>query len=326
MLLKTLKGRHPISLVFVPIIIVLLSLDSFFRPMILTSGNKQMPLYDLLLYVSGENSLILNLIACIVLVVMAFGMVRLNEEHVFIRQRTDLPAFVYAFIATGCLSTGSGMHPSLLAAFFLFLAVDRIFKIYQGTATISGSFDAGFLVGIASLFYLFASVYVFWLWMALAVLGYLRAKEIFASIIGFILPIFCVLFWYIWKGSLFGFFETVSQIFQYKNELQHASVFQYLYWGILGVLVLLSSLYMLTVYEEKKVSSRKYFIVLLSFFLLSAICFIFFRGAGVEQYFISIIPVTYIISHYFVLQKHSWIGEVLFYILIVSSILIHFLR
>jgi hypothetical protein len=292
--------------------------------MSLTGGQEQMPLYELLLYISGANSFVLSTIGCILLVVIAFGMVRLNEKYVFIRQRTDLPAFVYAFIATGCLCLG-GMHPSLFASFFLFLSVDRVFKIFQGTATISGSFNAGFLVGLASLFYLFAGVYLIWLWLALAVLGYLRTKEVLASLIGSILPVFFVLSWFFWNNSLPDFLHTVNGIFQYKNELQSPSVFQYAYWAILGILVVFASLYMFTVYEEKKVSSRKYFIILLSFFLLSAFSFLFFRGAGAEQYFISIVPVTYIASHYFVLQKHAWIGEVLFYILIISSVLIHFI-
>lgn len=324
MLLKTLKGRHSILLILIPFIIVLLWIGTFLRPDSLTGGQDQMPLYELLLFLTIGNSFVLNIIACLLLVLMAYGMVRLNERYIFIRQRTDLPAFVFAFISTGTIALG-GMHPSLFAAFLLFLSVDRVFKIYQGTATLSNSFDAGFLVGLSSLFYLFAGVYILWFWIALALLGYLRSKEILAGLMGFVVPIFLMFIWYVWTDNLAELLHTIGSLFSFQNHLGTVSVFQYSYWGILGFLVVLSSLYMLNVYEEKKISSRKYFIVLLSFFLVSALSFLFFKGAGVEQYFISIIPVTYITSHYFVFQKHRWIGEILFYILVASSILIHFI-
>lgn len=323
MLLKTLKGRHSILLILIPIIIVLLWFGTFLHPASDTAGQGQMPLYELLRFLTAGNDFILSIIACLFLILMAYGMVRLNEQYIFIRQRTDLPAFVFAFIATGTIAL-EGMHPSLFAAFILFLSIDRVFKIYQGTATLSYSFDAGFLIGLASLFYLFAGVYILWFWVVLALLGYFRGREILAGLMGFLIPISLMFSWYIWNENLTELLDTISSILTKPNHLGTVSVFQYSYWGILGFLVILSSLYMLNVYEEKKISSRKYFIVLLSFFLVSALSFLFFKGAGIEQYFITIIPVTYITSHYFVLQKHSWIGEFWFYILVVSSILIHF--
>lgn len=322
MLLKTLKGRHSILLMSIPVIIILLWFGTFLHPESLTNEQVQMPLYELLLFLTVGNSLVLNLIACFLLVVIAYGLVRLNERYVFIRQRTDLPAFVFAFISTGTIALG-GMHPSLFASFLLFLSIDRVFKIYQGETTLSNSFDAGFLVGLSSLFYLFAGVYILWFLVALAVLGYLRSKVILAGLMGFVLPIFLMFVWYVWNDNLTELLNTIGGLYLFHNHLGILSAFQYSYWGILVSLVILASLYMLNVYEEKKISSRKYFIVLLSFFLVSAFSFVFFKGAGVEQYFISIIPVTYITSHYFVLQKHRWMGEFLFYILIISSILIH---
>ncbi len=324
MLLRILKGRHSILLAFVPVIIISLWTGTFLNPVSLTMGQTQMPLYELLLFLTGESNLILTIIASVLLVLIAYGIVRLNEQYVFIRQRTDLPAFVFAFIATGAISLG-GMHPSLVAAFLMFLAIDNVFKIYQGTATLAKSFDAGFLLGLATLFYLFAGAYIIWLLTALAVLGYLRIKEILAGLIGFIVPLSLAFTWFFWTDRLGEFSQTISNLFSNTTGFGPISTLQYAYWGILGFLVIMASIYMLTVYEEKKISSRKYFVVLLSFFLCSIISFVFLDGSGVEQYFISIIPATYITSHYFVLQKHSWIGEVFFYILVLSSILIHFL-
>lgn len=283
-----------------------------------------MPLYELLRFITGGNVLVLNVIACVVLILMAYGMVRLNERYVFIRQRTDLPAFIFAFIATGTIAV-NGMHPSLMASFLMFFAIERVFAIYHGEAPLARSFDVGFLLGLASMFYLFASIYLLWFWASLIVLGSLRVREILSGLMGFITPVFLIGSWYFWNDNLGNLWETIINLFKQDNNPFELSVIQYSYWGVLGVLIALSSLFMFKSYEEKKISSRKFFIILLNFFLFSAVGFFLFSGCGIEQYYVSIVPVTYIISHYFVLQKHTWFSEILFVIFLISSILIHFL-
>jgi len=101
-----------------PVVIVLLWMGTLLHSESLTAGQNQMPLYELLLFLTGGNNFVLNLIACLLLILIAYGMVRLNEQYIFIRQRTDLPAFVFALIATGTVSLG-GMHPSLFDAFLI---------------------------------------------------------------------------------------------------------------------------------------------------------------------------------------------------------------
>ena len=324
MLLKTLKGRNFILLVFVPVLIILLWVQSFLNPISLTGTQTQMPLYHLLQSIAGGSNIVLNIFGVILLILMAFGMVRLNERFIFIQQRTDLPAFIFAFLATGTLAL-KGMHPALMASFLLFLAIERLFGLYHGSTSVAKSFDAGLLVGLASMFYLFAGIYLIWIWLSLAVLGYFRGREILAGLLGFITPLFFVVCWYFWHDGLTDLFINLNKLYSAKNHLQQYSMYQYAFWGVLTVVVVLSSLYMINVYEEKKISSRKYFVVLLIFFLCSVASFLIFRASGIEQYFLSVIPITYLVSHYFELQKHSWMGEVLFAVFIFTGLLIHFL-
>lgn len=322
MLLKTLKGRNSILLVLIPFIIVLLSLKTFSHPESLTEGYKQMPLYELLLFITGGNAFVLNIIACAVLILMAYGMVRLNERFVFIRQRTDLPAFIFALISTGTIAI-NGMHPSLMSSFLMLFAIERVFTIYHGEAPLARSFDAGFLLGLASMFYLFSSIYLLWFWASLIVLGSFRGREILSGLIGFIVPVFLIGCWYFWNDNLGDLWEIIINLLKQDNNPFEFSVIQLSFWGILGVLIALSSLFMFKSYEEKKISSRKFFIILLNFFLFSVVGFFLFSRCGIEQYYVSIVPVTYIISHYFVLQKHTWFSEILFVIFVISGIIVH---
>lgn len=323
MLLKTLKGRHYLLLVFVPILILLLWFKAFMNPVSLTGSHPQMPIYSLLQSITGDSLIALNIIGYLILAFLSLMMVRLNERYVFIRQRTDLPAFVFALIATGTVSL-YGMHPSLIASLLLFFAIERVFGIYHGLSTLAKSFDAGMLIGLASLVYVFAGVYLIWFWLSLAFLGYFRGREILAGLVGFILPVFIAVSWFYLNGNLEELIQTFKALLS-QNLGAEYSLYQKVFWLVIGFLVLISSAFMTRVVEEKKISSRKYFTILLIFFLCTITSFLLFNGAGVELYFITLIPVTYIISHYFVLSKYSWMMEVLFVIFVLSGILIHFM-
>jgi len=325
MLLKTLKGRHLLLLIFVPFLILGFWLPSFVDPKSLTGSIPQMPLYNLLQNITGHSLIALNICGWILAVIMAFLMVRLNERYVFIRQRTVLPAFIFAVIFCGTISL-KGVHPSFLSAFLLFLAIDRVFSIYHGASTLSKSFDVGLLLGLATLFYLFSVFFFIWFCISLAILGYFRGREIFAGLLGFTTPVFLVVCWYFWFDALDQFIENVNQLYHLHHLVLPVSIFQQVFWGVLGLLLVLSSLYMINVVEEKKISSRKYFMILLIFFTFCLAIYFLFTGAGIELYYLAVIPLTYILSHYFVLQKHKWIGEVLFLILILSSLLLVILR
>ncbi|WP_321310797.1 hypothetical protein [Marinifilum fragile] len=323
MLLKTLKGRHYLLLFLVPVLLLLLWIKAFLSPVSFTIGQGQMPLYNLLQQITGGSIIALNIVGAIILILLSLLSVRLNERYVFIRQRTDLPAFVFALIATGTVSL-YGMHPALLASFLLFFAIDCVFAIYHGSNTLAKSFEAGMFIGLATVTYLFSGVYLLWFWVALAFLGYFRPREILAGLVGFLLPIFVVSSWYFLNDDLTGLLQTVASLYKIEFSAEY-SIFQKVYWGILAAFVLIASAFMANVVEEKKISSRKYFMILFVFFLTAIGNYFIFSSAGTELYFLLLIPTTFIISHYFVLSRYSWLREILFIVFVVASILVHFL-
>ena len=323
MLLKTLKGRHYLLLFLVPVLLLLLWMKAFISPVSLTPGQDQMPLYELLQQFTGGSTIALNIVGIVILILLSLLAVRLNERYIFIRQRTDLPAFVFALIATGTVSL-YGMHPALLASFVLFFAIDCVFGVYHGSRTLAKSFEAGMFIGLATVTYLFSGVYLLWFWIALAFLGYFRPREILAGLVGFLLPLFVVVSWYFLNDNLAGLLQTIASLYDFEFSAQY-SMFQKVYWGILVAFVLIASLFMTNVVEEKKISSRKYFMILFVFFLTAIGNYFLFSSTGTELYFFVLIPTTFIISHYFVLSRYSWVREILFAVFVIASILVHFL-
>jgi hypothetical protein len=323
MILQRLKGRNVLVPIVVPFILLAFWFRNFINAESLVGNNTQMPLYQFLQYVCGYNTTALNIIAFAFLVIMALLMVRLNERYVFIRQRTDLPALVFAIMATGTIAL-KGMHPALLATFLLLLAVYQMFGIYNGSSTLAKSFDVGMLIGLATISYLYVGIFIVWFWISLAVLGYFRGREFLAGLVGFLLPLFIAGCWFYWYGEQDAMFATLNSLFHTESLIDWNTI-QVAYWGIIGALILISSLFMGNVSEEKKISSRKYFLILLFFFLFTLVSFFTFSGSGVELYFVAMIPLTFIISHYFAMQRHSWMGEVIFAIFLAAGILVHVL-
>lgn len=322
MILKMLKGKHPLYLIVIPVVAVLLWIKAFINPLPILSHNYNMPLYELLAGLCNGSQLALNVIAYLFMVVASYLLVRLNEEYIFIKQRTDLPAFIFILIACGTVVL-KGMHPAMPAGLFLILALERTFGIYNGGSTISRSFDSGLLIGISSLFYLGAAPFLIWFWISLIILGYFRGREFMSGLVGFLSPLFFVFCWYFWNDQLPHLLRVVT-----VNTLQLGvdvvmPKLQLGYWGVLAFLVLLSVLFMFNSYEDKRTSSRKYFAIILWFLIFTILGYLFVPSLGIEQYLLASIPVTYLVSHYFVLQKHAWMGDVLFILLILASVGVH---
>ena len=77
-------------------------------------------------------------------------------------------------------------------------------------------------------------------------------------------------------------------------------------------------------YDSKKVSSRKYFSIFFTIFVLGMLSFAFIPVTSQEMLVIIAIPVTYLISNLFVFMKSRFWSEVLFILLLGIVIFMQF--
>ncbi|MFA8434149.1 MAG: DUF6427 family protein [Marinifilaceae bacterium] len=323
MLLKMLKGKNPILIFFVPVVGLLLWLNAFIHPEPVASGDFHMPLYQLLIHVFQGSALGLSILAFLLLLATAFGLNQLNEKYIFIKQRTDLPAFLFILLTTGTI-VFHGMHPAIPAGGLMVLAMNRFLGVYRGSATISRTFDTGIIVGLATLFYFHTFPFLIWIWLGLIVMSCFQWREFIVGLFGFLTPLFFAFGWYFWNDRLPELGNIITYNLLGEDRVFHLSDWQLYFWGFLGVVVLFSSFFMLKVYEEKRTSSRKYFTLILWYFIFNVATFFLFPATGLDIYFLAAIPITYLVSHYFELQRHRWMGEVVFTILLLSCFVIQF--
>ena len=324
MLLKVLRRRSPIYFILIPVIAFLLWFNAFQNPVILAEYYLQMPLYQSLLCILNCNPLYLNIFGYLIILLISYSLIQLNEQFIFIKQRTDLPSALFIILAS-CAVLVNGLHPALISALFLLLSLNRIFKIYHGSQSISSAFDVGVLIGLASLFYLPTSLFFVWFIWALVILGSLKLKELMGGLIGFITPIFFALCWFFWQGKLESFLDQIKMIFEHQEQLVSFSISHILYWVFLALLSLISIFFTIWGFEEKRVRSRKYLLILVALFVTSIASGILFPSAIIAQIFIAAVPLSYIFSYFFVMNRNTKISEILFGILVLGCLLLKLL-
>ena len=324
MLLKVLRRRSPIYFILIPIIAFLLWFNAFQNPTLLAEYSLQMPIYQSLLCILNCNPLYLNIFGFLIILIISYSLIQLNEQFIFIKQRTDLPSALF-IILVSCAILINGLHPALFSALFLLLSLNRIFKIYHGSQSISCAFDAGLLIGLASLFYLPTSLFFFWFIWALIILGSFRLKELMGGLIGFITPIFFALCWYFWQGDLEEVLDQTKNIFKHQENIGSISISHILYWIFLALLSVISIFFTIWGFEEKRVRSRKYLLILVALFITSIASGILFPSAILAQIFIAAVPLSYIFSYFFVMNRNTKISEILFGILVLGCLLLKLL-
>lgn len=279
------------------------------------------PLHNLL----KEYPFVQLMLMLILLTGMALLLIQMNNRFNIVRIRTMLPAPLYILLVSGFIDMHV-MHPVYFAAFFVLLAVYRLFSAFDQVKTYSPAFDSGFLLGVASLFYLNSAVLFPAFLIGVGILSReTKWREFMVCLIGFLLP-FIFAFSYVFIiGGIPEFLKTLqlnafTQVEKMKSNLP---VLGYLVF--LLILILFGSAKILHQYDTKKVSTRKFFIVLFLLFLFAVLDFILVPATSLEIFVIAAIPVTFLLSNFFVFLKRRFWGEFWFALLIVAVILMEIL-
>jgi hypothetical protein len=327
MLLKALKSNQPYHFILIPFMAIALWTRSFIHPQVFPfyAGEDSMILYKLLSIILGNNLLLNNIIALLFTILLSFLISKLNVQYTFIRVRSILPPSLFLLITSG-MTDLHAMHPVYPAALFLVLAIDRIFNAYDKEIIHSNAFDAGAFLAIGSLFYLNLVFFFPLLWFGFIILKpKVNWREYVLTTIGFLLPWLATMAFYLMTGNQEELTNTIKLNFTSQPFFLMENLPIQIYMGYLLLLTLLGSIFLLSQYDDKRISSRKYFKVFFWVFLISIILIAVNHAVSEEIIILLAIPLTYLISNYFIFMKRQLWGEVLMYILTAAIIYLQFL-
>ena len=148
-------------------------------------------------------------------------------------------------------------------------------------------------------------------------------REIIISIFGFITP-------YI---VLYTIYYLTGKDINLLNDLILGSIIIEVpsyYWSpamliislINGLLLLVSMAHLLSVFNTKKVRSRKTFSLLFWVLAISIIAYLLIPSVSVEMVFVFMIPQVYILTHFMVFARNKKIANILFAIICFSVLIL----
>jgi len=326
MLFKTLKSNNKVNFILFPIMGIAFWFKSVWNQNIypFSPGETDNLLFKPIYLFLNKIPYLPNIITLTVLIGMAFLMLSINNKYNFIRIRTKLPAPLFILIICGFTDL-QAMHPVYFGAFFVLISIHRMFNAFGQKQPYSAAFDAGFFLGIAALFH-FNIIILFPVF--LIGIGFFSRethwREFVILTLGLFLPfLFAFSFAYV-NNSTPELIETFElNIFSPVNHIQSNIPLQ-IYLAFLSLLVLMGSISMVQQYDAKKISSRKFFILFLLLFIFSLISIVAVPGASHEMLIVISIPVTFLLSNFFVFLKSRFWGNFLFLLLFFLVIALQF--
>lgn len=326
MILRILKSREPFDYFLYLFVGVLFWTISFRYPHTYKffGGENDGVLYHFIDEATSQYPRLQVVISFIIVLFVAFLIQQINSKYALIKSRTKLPAVIYIIIIGG-FTTLHTLHPVFFAVIFTLLGLNSLFSVFNNPNAQIEIFNAGLFIAIGTLFYFNLIVLLPAFLIAVSILRRERKwNEFLVLIIGFLIPFAFALTYTFFTDQLT---ETIS-VFQ-NNIFSRINHFKtnYPLQGFLGLLIFLTivgSFKIMQQYDSRKVSTRKYYLVLFVVFLFSMLSFIFIPATSQEMLVIAVVPLTYLIANLFVSIESVFWRELLFTLLLGTAIFIQF--
>jgi len=210
------------------------------------------------------------------------------------------------------------LHSSIvLSNFFILLALRRIISFRTKKSTVKKLFDAGLLIGVASLFYFWAILFFILIFVALLLYAEDKMRHWIVPFLGLATVIIIALgFSIIINGDLFSLLPISSFIsldFSSYNSVQFIVVITMLLsFGIW------SSIFFLKDIKKKMRTYRpSYKVVFIAFIIAFVVAMFALKKNGSELLFI-ITPLVIIITNYIETIEEKWFKEVFVGVLFIT--------
>jgi len=266
-------------------------------------GEDQMTVYNLLIKPLSEYPKGAAMLALGLLILSGILVQRINNEYGFARTKNLLPLSIFLMTVTG-FRTMHAMHPVYFSVIFILLAIYKLFSAYDCRKPYSQLFDAGILLGSASLFYL----------NTLILLPAFMAGVLFLA--GTFTPWLFVAGYLFLQGELLQLIQVLEANLITENNNLFRDHRDMVFVGYLLLLTLAGSYQIIRQYEEKKISIRQYFLVFFMIFVSAVVSLFLIPSVSGEIMILAAIPVSFLLSNMLSVMKKRIVGEIILYLML----------
>ncbi|MCC6691451.1 MAG: hypothetical protein IT235_07955 [Bacteroidia bacterium] len=318
MLVRFFRLHQPILLIVIPLIAALLWIPAFLYP-IVPDIKYAMPLYEWVVRLLLHHAWLLSVVAYVLIVIQAFLFNYITDKFELIGKSSYLPALMYV-IFTSFSRDLLLLHPMLFANIFILLTLNHVLNMYRLPSAQPQSFNAGFMVAVASLFYFPAAFLLLFVFISIIILRPFFWREWVIVILGFLLPYIYINTWYFLINGFDSFWiDKVIYPFAHRAAAINADIAQLYFELALFVLIAIAfSVGRGSDTSTHSVQHRSRTAVLRWLFICAALTLLVAPGFNYIYFFIGLIPLLIIISVYFLWARMIWLTEVIMWMLAVT--------
>ena len=322
MFIRFFRSNQPVSVVVLAVFALLLWIPGFIHPAEIKLVGSTMPLFILVSNWLMNYKLLATLIALLLIILSGFILNYIINTHEILGKQSYMPALFYILLMSAFPALQT-LHPCLFANIFLTLAIHQLFNTYRKDTAFSQIFNAGFLIAVASLFYLPAIMIFPLVWVALIVFRPFIWREWIIAFIGLIVPYIYLGVYYFWNEMDFYFWNSVE--FGSHLEMLHFKMkgSTYFLTSMILLITILSMGKLFMGLKGSKLKAKNSLIVLLWFLFFSTMGMFFVPDFSFNQGYgeaFLVIPLSVFYANYFLgIKKIGW-AEFLFLIFLTAII------
>ena len=228
------------------------------------------------------------------------------------------PNFVLAFVFLLLNTPFIINYKMIIFSFLLLLFLNNLLKLYKQKQPYSIVFNAGIILSLLS-FYIPHTLILFPLIiLSTLVFRNINWRIIVISILSLLVP-----YLFVWTYQLFFHQELLFPIFNFKYisinfDISFYPLHQQIWFSALAIIVLFSVFELFRWMDKKSIRSRASFTIIIFFLLISIFIFLFTKNT--ESAFLVFIPLSIIMSNFFVYYKKSLLSEFIFILFLFSSV------
>lgn len=299
----------------------ILALPMFIFPGGFTIATAEEPLSKLLLEWFSQNYYLAAISSVLLIFFQALVVNQIVNELKLYPRNNYVPALLYilcSYLLLPYLPPG----PEMLANTFVMLVIGGLFRMYGSGQSFAEIFDVGFMIALASLFYLPALSLVILLYIALGISRAFNWREWLVGSFGVFTPYFLLGTYYYFFDRLQPFLaEQFGSFLQYPGFYMSFDLSAQIIGGYILLLLGLAAWYLQATYLKSQIQIRKVLVLLVWALIVLFFSFALNQADSIRHFAIISVPLSVILSYYLLNFKKRRIAEFI-YLLLVLLVLI----
>jgi len=234
---------------------------------------------------------------------------------------TQIPGLIYFILMCGNANVMS-FNGVVFSVFFIIYNLKIAFELYNKENTYIEVFKMAFSISIAALFYLPMLFFYIFIWLVFFVYRNISFRSILISIVGFILPVLYLFFFYFWFDKIPLLIEVLkhnyNQLYIHDFDLR---IYLQLIPTVLAFIYLYSLISIFRKINSRIIRIRKYIYIIIWLFVLLLIISLVFIDYHLISFSLLSIPATVLVTDLLLGFKRKWLAELLLFMMIILFII-----